>query len=59
MVKGPVCRKDLDISNSLNNLYINDNYYFCSYNCKCQFKKNTREYEVVVIIRKRKGQPLS
>lgn len=56
MVKDPVCRKELDSKKfTQKSKYKGRTYYFCSNDCKTQFKKNPREYEVKVIIRKNKG----
>lgn len=56
MVRDPVCGKEIDIEKFTEQSEYKDRiYYFCSTECKTKFDKDPREYEVKVIIKKRKG----
>lgn len=55
MVKDPVCGKEVEDKKFNEYIeYKGRTYYFCSTACKIRFDKNPGEYEVKVIIKKRR-----
>jgi YHS domain-containing protein len=55
IAKDPVCGREVEEKNfNEQSEYRSRTYYFCSNECKTRFDKNPREYEVKVILKKRK-----